>query len=285
MLAPIKMTFHTVLEIRDAFLAMLRSNIRFVMLVTTVAGIGRKVVRVTGLAVAISISMPKRKSMDAIVGGRFPGTRGMAGSTVCTELTGVFLRLSMTVYTRIHCRDAIMVKGGIFPTGWIVAGFALCSVPAVMIVVNAVAGITIPRGVFENTIYMAFFTGSFSVFSFQPKSGEIMVKIRILPRAGVVTGLAIRPIPAIVLIVPRMTGITILRCRLKVGYRTRIEMAFGTGDALRMSAFEFEGIGIMVEIFKTVHTVVASQTLPAKRKNMSLGEGNIHVAVTGPARV
>ena len=62
-------------------------------------------------------------------------------------------------------------------------------------------------------------------------------------------------------------------------------MAFGTGDALRMSAFEFEGIGIMVEIFKTVHTVVASQTLPAKRKNMSLGEGNIHVAVTGPARV
>lgn len=219
MLAPINMTFHTVLEIPDAFLAMLRGNIRFVMLVTTVAGIGRKAVRVTGLAIAIAISMPKRESMGAIVGSRFPGTRGMAGRTVCTELTGVFLRLGVTVYTRIHCRDAIMIKGGI------------------------------------------------------------------LPRGGVVAGLAIRPIPAIVMIVPRMTGITILRRRPKIGYRTRIEVAFCTGDVLRMSAFEFEGKGIMVEIFKTVHAVVASQTLPAKRKNMSLGEGNVHIAVAGLARV
>ena len=62
-------------------------------------------------------------------------------------------------------------------------------------------------------------------------------------------------------------------------------MAFGTGNIIRMSAFEFEGIGIMVEIVETVHAVVASQALVAKRKNMSLGEDNVQIAVAGLARV
>lgn len=210
MLTSINMAFYTVLKIRDAFLTMFRGNIRFVMLMTAVAGIGSKVGGMTGLATAIAIPMPKRESMSAIVGSRFPSTRGMAGSTVRTELTGMLLRLCVTVYTRIHCRHANMVKGGILPIGWSMAGFALCSVPAVMLVVTTVAGITIPWGAFENTICMTFFTGSFSVFSFQPESREIVVKDRVLPGAGIVTGLATRPIPAIVLIVLRMTGKTIL---------------------------------------------------------------------------
>ena len=132
---------------------------------------------------------------------------------------------------------------------------------------------------------MTFFAGNFSVLSLQLKSGEIVVKVSILPRGWVVAGFAIRPIPAIVLIVPRMTCITFLRRRLKIGYRMRIEMTFCAGNIFCVPAFEFEGIGIMVEIIETVHAVMTSQTIRAKRKDMSLGEGNVHVAVAGLARV
>ena len=41
----------------------------------------------------------------------------------------------------------------------------------------------------------------------------------------------------------------------------------------------------MVKIFKAVHAIVAGNTIRAKSKHMSLGEGTVDVAVAGLARV
>ncbi|GAB1471242.1 hypothetical protein MASR2M66_21200 [Chloroflexota bacterium] len=52
-----------------------------------------------------------------------------------------------------------------------------------------------------------------------------------------------------------------------------------------MFAFEFEGVGIVIESAETVYAVVAGKAIGAEREQMGLGVGNVHVAVTGLARV
>ena len=142
----------------------------------------------------------------------------MAGGTICTELTSVFLWFGMTIDTSSGNVKAGVVEGRIFPIGWDVTRLALRSILPVMFV-------------------------SLS-----------------------------------------MAGITILRERLHVCNGACIQMALGT-CYVGMSAVEFKGIGIVIEVVKTIHPVVTGKAIAAKREQMSLGEGNVHVAVTGLARV
>lgn len=61
-------------------------------------------------------------------------------------------------------------------------------------------------------------------------------------------------------------------------------MTLGTSN-IGMSAFELEGIVIVIEIIKPIHSVMTGNAIIAEREQMGLGEDNIHFAVTGLARV
>jgi len=52
-----------------------------------------------------------------------------------------------------------------------------------------------------------------------------------------------------------------------------------------MSTFEPEGINIVIEVVETVDSVMTGKAILSKGKQMGLGVGNVHVAVTGLARV
>lgn len=111
-----------------------------------------------------------------------------------------------------------------------------------------------------------------------------MIKVRVFPCGGVVASLALSSVPPVMVVVLIMTGVTILRQGLQIYDRARIEMALGA-SCCRMAAFELENVGVMIEIIEAVHAIVTGKAIGAERKQVSLGEGNVHVAVAGLARV
>ena len=111
-----------------------------------------------------------------------------------------------------------------------------------------------------------------------------MVKIGIFPIRWVMTGFTVCTILTVVNIVLSVAGVAVLRCRLQVCDGARIEMAFCTSD-ISMLAFQFESIGIVIEIIEAIYTIMARHTVGSIGEHMSLGEGNVHVAVAGLAGV
>lgn len=77
---------------------------------------------------------------------------------------------------------------------------------------------------------------------------------------------------------------TILRRRLQIRDGTRVQVTSGAVN-VRMTALEPERVSAVIEILVTVHTVVTGEAIAAKGEQMCLGEGNVHAAVAGLARV
>ena len=73
MLAPISVALDTVLEVGDAFLAMLGCNSGGIMLVAAVTGVGGEAVRVTKCALIIRAFMVHGEGMRTVIRSRFPG--------------------------------------------------------------------------------------------------------------------------------------------------------------------------------------------------------------------
>ena len=93
------------------------------------------------------------------------------------------------------------------------------------------------------------------------------------------TGGAILPKPAIVFVILMMTRETILRRRLQIRNRARIEMTFRAGQS-GVFTIEFENkSGVGEVIAKFVHAVVTGKAIRPKRQDMCLGEDNIHLTV------
>ena len=90
-----------------------------------------------------------------------------------------------------------------------------------------------------------------------------MVEGRIFPIGWDVTRLALCSILTVMFIVLSMAGITILRQRLHVCNGACIQMTLGT-SYVGMSAFELEGIGIVIEVIKTIHSVVTGKAIGAE---------------------
>ena len=62
-----RMTAYAIIYIIDSFFAMLADNAALVMLVTTIASVGRKTIRVTGLAVFSCLAVPHGETMGIVV--------------------------------------------------------------------------------------------------------------------------------------------------------------------------------------------------------------------------
>lgn len=92
--ASIRVTLHAILEVGDAFLAMLAGDIRFVVLMAAVTGVRGVIARMTGGAGDSSaFTVVEREGMLAIEFCRGPGGGAVTGHTVGAELSSVLDRL------------------------------------------------------------------------------------------------------------------------------------------------------------------------------------------------
>ena len=96
-LAPVGMTFHAVLEIGNALLQMLRADIRLVVFMASVAGIGFISSRMTGGAGRYAaFAVIHGEGVVSIEGGGSPRGGGVTGSAVRAEIARVFGWLGVT---------------------------------------------------------------------------------------------------------------------------------------------------------------------------------------------
>lgn len=126
----------------------------------------------------------------------------------------------------------VVVEGGVFPIARIVAGPAICPEPAAMLVILAVAGVTIHRRAPIHAILMTRFASCCGVRAFQFEGRKIVVESGWLPAVGRVTGSAIRTKARLVGVIRAMAGVTILRRRLEIRQVARIDMALHTDNFL-----------------------------------------------------
>jgi len=298
------MTFHAILEIGDPFLHMLRADIRLVVFVASVAGIGfisSGVTRSAGRYAAFTVI--QREAMLSIEGGRSPCGGSVAGNAIRTEISSMLGWLSMTGKTgriqsleltvrmallasHIHVRPGqrevgkAVVKGCAFPIVRGVTGGAIRAEFAVVFVILLMTGIAIGRCALELIIDVTLLTGNFRMFAFEFESRKVVIEFRGLPTVGAVTGGAILPKPAVVLVILLVARETILRRRLQINKGTRIEVTFCT-SRFGMFAAQLKckrGMGKVAP--KPVHAIVTGEAVRAESQKMRLGKGDIHLTVT-----
>ena len=232
MLASSRMAFHTILEIGDAFLQMLRADIRFVVFVATVASVGGECAGVTGDARRHPVlAVIQREGMRLVILRGSPGLGGMAGGTVHAEQSQMENRIGMatdalrgrpcklsadvtllTLHALVRaCQRkgaARVIKVRIIPIICIVTGRAVCAKLAVMLVVARVAGIAIV-------------------------AEQGMIHAGIFPIGGSMTSRAVRPEAAIMFIVLPVAGIA-------VGGRPRKDIVLVAVFATRFGVFALQ---------------------------------------------
>lgn len=96
---------------------------------------------------------------------------------------------------------------------------------------------------------------------------------------------AIIAVRAGVRVILPMAGVAILRRRLQIYNCARIEVAV-CATCFCMFPDQLKRKGIVIEVIAiTVHAVMAGKALRPEGEGMCLGEGNVHLTVTGLAGV
>lgn len=114
--------------------------------------------------------------------------------------------------------------------------------------------------ILEGSIGMALVAFDIGMSAGQGEIRAAVVEIRIFPIGWVVAGFAVCAVFAVMDIVLSVAGVTILRRGLQAGYRDGVKMAFRT-SGVNMPAFEFERVGIMVEVAETVYAVMTGHAI------------------------
>lgn len=167
MFAPGGVARHAILKIGNAFFAVFACNLRLVMFMASITSVKDETVWVAGLTFASRPFVIHREGMRPVVGRRFPGGCGVAGSAVRAKLAGVFLRFNVAGGAFLGRGELVVIECRIAPTGRSMTRFALRPVLPVMLVVPAVAGITVCGRAFEYIIDVAILAGGCGVFAFQ----------------------------------------------------------------------------------------------------------------------
>jgi len=226
------MTLHAILEIGDAFFQMFRADIRFVVFVATVAGVGRERARMTSDAGRYSVlAMIQREGVRLIKLRGSPGCSGVAGGAVHAKQSKVEHRVGMATnalrgrprklcasmtllalqaFVRARQREGAtrVIEIRVVPIVCVVAGRAVRAKLAIMFVVARVTGITII-------------------------SKKRVVYAGVLPIRWVMTSRAVRSKAAIVFVIARMAGIAI-------GGRSREDIVLMAIFATRVDVFALQ---------------------------------------------
>lgn len=201
MLVSSRMTFHTVLEIGDTLVQMLRAYFRFIVLMTAIASVGCKTGGMTGGAGDHSaLAVIQWEGMLSIERGGSPRCGGVAGSAIGAEQTRVEHRVGMAGYARSGCARKLridvallaidllvrarqrevaarVVEGRSLPIRRGVACGAVRAELSAMLIVLCVAGIAIRRSALIDIVLMAIFAIRLGVFPLQFERGQVVVEL------------------------------------------------------------------------------------------------------------
>lgn len=289
-LLPAGMAPHTILEIGNALLKMLRTDLGFVVLMTSIAGVSREVARVTGSA-GCPAAVIQGEGMWSVELRRRPCGCAVTGSAVCTEHAGVKSRLGMTgnaccgqplelpaamtaltrhVHVRAGQREvaAAVVEGGVLPTGRVVTGGAVRAKLTVMLVILTVAGVAIAGRAFVHIVQVALLTAHIRMFPFEFERRQVVVEFGRRPAIRRMAEGAISAKAPLVRLVSVMAGVTILRRGGKICQRTGIHVTLHARHAAMLPR-QFEGKVVVIETrHEAIHPIVTIQTRRTERQHM-----------------
>lgn len=176
----------------------------------------------------------------------------------------------------------VMIEGGILPIGRRMAGGAIGAVPAIVLIILFMTGVTISGCALINTIPMTGFAFCFGMLALQFKGCEIVVEFGGCPGTGGMTGGTIRPKTSIMRFIGTVAGVAILRRSLEIGKCSCIEMTF-RADHFDVATSQSEGKIVLEVLTQSVHAIVTIETGIAIGKGMCQGEGRVHLTVAGLA--
>jgi hypothetical protein len=208
------MTTDAVGEVSPHLFLMLLGDLTLVVLVTSVACVCRIAVGMAGGTSAACPAMVHGEGMRAIVRGRSPSTRGMAGSTIQPEKSSMEGRLLMAVKAgcgRSHirtshvtleagCRDVragerktgkIVVEGHLRPSIRRVACAAILPKLTRMVIIFSMAGNTLSGRVDELTKLVAPIAGGIDVGAGELETGSNVIINMIDPLRRLMAGATI----------------------------------------------------------------------------------------------
>jgi hypothetical protein len=122
----------------------------------------------------------------------------------------------------------VVVEGSFIPIEGSMAGSTIRTKATIMLVILAMARVTVRGCALENVILMTRFTVYPGMFTFQFESRQIMVKRSFFPIFCCVAGITGRAIAQFMRVIRTVAGVTILRRVFKIDQTARIYMAQDT---------------------------------------------------------
>ena len=123
------------------------------------------------------------------------------------------------------------------------------------------------------------------MFPLQLERGQVVVKCCGSPAPGCMALTAIHSKAALVRLIVKVTGITVLKCRREIAQSACIDMTLHTCQA-NMLARELERENVVIKILpEAIHAVVAIETGRAKGDRMRGHESQIHLTVASIASI
>ncbi len=152
--------------------------------------------------------------------------------------------------------------------------------PAVVLVVLAVAGIAVLRGVGIEVVSMAVSASRVFMTPGQVVVGLIMVYVQAAPVINAVTGSAVLTGGTLVLVVLAVAGVAVLGSILKCGDRPRLLMTLSTVER-PVFTLKREGRKVVVKIGAiSIDAIMAFQTVLTKIIEVALREDRVDLPMT-----
>ena len=178
--------------------------------------------------------------------------RGVTGSTVLRRAFED--SVDMAILTGHSCMLTIKVEGklrvihiGGLPTFGRMTTSALVAKLAFVSVILGMAGGTILRRAFEDTVHMTILASHCRMFSIQMECEFGMIHLCILPAFGRVTGRAVGSKLTVVMVILLMAGEASLWSVLQIRELTRVDMTLGTFQR-RMFSDQIKWHIVMIKI-------------------------------------
>ncbi len=189
--------------------------------------------------------------------------------------------LAFYVNMRACEREAaqIVVEGGVFPTGGVVASFAGCAVLAVVFIIGFVAGVAILRRAFVLAVLVTILARYRGVFAFQSECGQVVVELGRFPAFRRMAYATTHSKTSFVGVVFQVAGFAGGGKSLEIGKSVSVLVAGGTGSVL-MFALQGKTSLEMVKMAETVDPIVAGQTFRTKGGLVFFHVGGVERAVT-----
>jgi len=182
---------------------------------------------------------------------REPIERGVAGSAIRAEHSGVESRISMAagacgwqpfkltrcmtfltghqrMYTCQRETAFAVIEGNFIPRRSLMAGCAICAKLAVVVIILLMARDTSRGRTLVHIVDVALFAFDAGMCAAQFERSEIVIELGGLPAIGRVAGSTIRTEPSLVCVVLLMAGFAILWNGLQVCHRARVYMTLQT---------------------------------------------------------